>query len=192
MSLFSPHLDLAFKYWKRLLRPGDWAIDATCGNGKDTVRLANLLDSSGGLVALDIQEEAIQSTKKYLTKSLTPEKLAQIHLLHQSHEEFPSFAKGKPIRLIVYNLGYLPGGNKKKPTIPTTTLRSVKEFMPYLLPEGALSITCYPGHKAGQEEQELLLNWVQTLDRHLWDVTHHEWKDRTLAPSLLLIQKNII
>ncbi len=73
--LFQSHLDLAHDYWRRIVRPGDTVIDATCGNGADTLMLAKLAltESSGHLYALDIQESAIEETKQRLEKHSSPE-----------------------------------------------------------------------------------------------------------------------
>ena len=63
--IFNSHLNLAHHYWERLLRPGDWAIDATCGNGNDTLKLAQIL-GEGGVIGIDIQQEAINKTEALL------------------------------------------------------------------------------------------------------------------------------
>ncbi|NGX38291.1 MAG: hypothetical protein K1000chlam2_01464, partial [Chlamydiae bacterium] len=112
------HLDLAYEYWQKILRKDDWAIDATCGNGRDTARLAPLCQ---GLIALDIQEKAIENTRLLLE--------GKAHLFRQSHETFPPLAYEKPIRLIVYNLGYLPGGDKDLTTRVESTLKSLQNAL---------------------------------------------------------------
>ena len=121
-SLFHSHLDLAHQYWEKILQDGDLAIDATCGNGNDTLKLAEILQKSGTVIGMDIQEEAIARTKALLSK-LPQETLARIHLYHQSHADFPSL--GDPVRLIVYNLGYLPKGNKQLTTMTQSTMDSL-------------------------------------------------------------------
>ena len=68
--LYRSHLDLAHTYWKQVVSSGDWAIDATCGNGKDTLKLAQLLE--GRVIGLDIQGEAIEKTRALLKKRASP------------------------------------------------------------------------------------------------------------------------
>ncbi len=190
--LFSSHLQLAHSYWHRLLRPGDCAIDATCGNGKDTLELARLVlkDNEDGLVfSLDIQETALQNARVLLAEHLTLSQMNRVHFLRQSHVEFPLTTKTRPVRLIVYNLGYLPGGDKTLTTITATTLMSVEQACHIVMPGGAISITCYPGHPEGFLEQEALLAWIKQLSSSVFNICFHSFPNRKTSPSLLLIQK---
>lgn len=183
-SLYNSHLDLAHRLWARLLLPHSWVIDATCGNGKDTAFLAQHIGESGGIIALDIQKEAIEQTKKEVAPS------APLHLFHMSHETFPSLAYKHPIALILYNLGYLPGGDKEVTTQVSSTLKSVHEALLLLKPGGVLSITCYPGHPEGKREEEALLTLSKALHPRDFCVSHLVFSNRSLSPSLILIQKN--
>ena len=45
---------------------GDCVVDATCGRGRDSVQLANLVGSTGTLHAFDIQQSAVQQTRELL------------------------------------------------------------------------------------------------------------------------------
>jgi len=184
--LFNSHLDLAHHYWKRVIGEGDWIIDATCGNGHDSLILAILLQN-GGLIGLDIQQKALESTRLRLNSSGIN---APIYLFQQSHVSFPALAYEHPIRLIVYNLGYLPGGDKSLTTQTDTTLTSINAALQLLEPGGLLSITCYPGHEEGGKEQEALISQLSQLKSSDWNVCHHTFPHRILAPSLLLIQKS--
>lgn len=190
--LFRSHLDLATQYWQKVLKEEDWAIDATCGNGKDTLKLARLISPKGGIISLDIQEKALENSNILFTSELEPEKRARIHLFRMSHNTFPGMVNNLPIRLIVYNLGYLPGGDKQITTKTETTLESIKKALTLILPDGLISITCYPGHLEGAKEQEALLAFITHLDPLLWNICHHTWPNRLKSPSLLIIQKMII
>ena len=187
--LFQSHLDLAHHYWDKLLQAGDWAIDATCGGGNDTLVLAKILANKGAgeVVAIDIQEEAIARTKSLLSPALA----AKVHLFNQSHTLFPSLAHGVPVRLVVYNLGYLPQGNKQLTTQTETTLQSVRLALDLILPGGAVSITCYPGHAEGAVEEKALLAQLTQLPSSHWNVCYHTFPGRKAAPSLILIQSQV-
>ncbi len=191
-SLFQSHLDLAHGYWERLLQKGDWAIDATCGAGNDTLKLAEILQKKGdgSVIAIDIQEEAILRTRELLQTHLSPDVFSKVHLYRQSHRDFPTMATQVQIKLIVYNLGYLPRGNKHLTTMTETTLESVHKAMDLLTAGGALSITCYPGHAEGASEEKALIQMAANLPAVVWNVCTHSFPNRTLAPSLILIQKN--
>ena len=128
-------LKLAKKYWTEHLQPSDVVIDATCGNGHDTLFLTTL---SALVFSLDIQEQALEKAK-----TLVGSKASLIHL---SHEFIHEVAVPKAPRLIVYNLGYLPKGDKSITTMCNSTLLSIEKSLQILAQDGAISITCYPGH----------------------------------------------
>lgn len=191
--LFQSYLDFAHLFWKQLLQEGDQVIDATCGNGHDTLAVAKmfLTSTSGKIYALDIQEAAIKSTQERLEKELTAEVYQRIQLIQKSHAIFPSWMAPKSIKLIIYNLGYLPGGNKQITTLSETTINSLKHALELLMPGGAISMTCYPGHLEGAREEKLVSNFVETLDPKNWNCCHHRWLNRQQSASLFLIQKKI-
>ena len=190
--LFNAHIDLAHQYWEKILKPGDFAIDATCGNGHDTLKLAEILlkkEPFGSVIAIDIQEEAIARTKDLLQSRL-PDPSRHIHLYCQSHASFPPLSSKHPIRLIVYNLGYLPKGNKQLTTQTKSTLESIHQALNLIMPNGAISITCYPGHEEGAREEKALARELSLLPADIWNICHHRFPNRAASPSLFLIQKN--
>lgn len=189
--LFSSHLDLAHAYWTRLVCPGDTAIDATCGNGFDTLKLASLLKEGGHVIAIDIQPDAIEQTRLRLEEHAAKQPLAKVSLYTQSHVEFPHLNHAS-VRLIVYNLGYLPRSDKAIKTQASSTLASVQTALDLIMPGGAISITLYPGHLEGMEEQTALLQWARALSPNQWNLCHHQWIHSATAPSLLLIQKTTV
>ncbi len=174
------HLHLAHSYWKNSTHKQAWAIDATCGNGHDTKVLSEIFE---GVIAIDIQKVALRSTQSRLGD------LPHIHYFHQSHASFPSLAYNNPISLIVYNLGYLPGGDKENTTQTATTLESIRSALSLILEGGLISITCYPGHLEGAQEEEALMELAKGLDPSTWSVCHHRWLNKNRAPSLLLLEK---
>jgi len=184
-----PHIVCAQQYWKKVVHPGDTLIDATVGNGYDTLFLARLLQGKGFLIGYDIQKAALEETKKRLEQKLPTEFSRIISLKLQSHAEFDH--EQKNIKLIVYNLGYLPGGNNKSITTKcSTTLKSIENGLRVLsVPGGAISVTCYPGHEEGAKEQAAMIDFIKKLSPDKWLVRHHLFKDDSnLAPSLIWIQ----
>jgi hypothetical protein len=175
---FSPHLHLAQSLWQDHLAPSDLAIDATCGNGNDTLFLAGICT----VVGMDIQPMALQNTEMLLMRN---QKRAILHRL--SHAEIDQLPLPHAPKLIVYNLGYLPKGDKSITTMSETTLESVKKGLNLLASGGALSITCYPGHDEGQKEAAMLVEWAAHLDAEKWAVLHHKWLNRPRSPSLIWI-----
>lgn len=175
------HLLRAHQQWKEILKPEDTVIDATCGNGHDTAVLADLVPD-GVVLAIDIQEDAIQRTKERLQGR------GNIRYFKQCHAHFPEEVQEHSVGLIVYNLGYLPGGDKTLTTQVETTLESLRAAQELLRPGGALSVMLYPGHPEGALEKGTILKWVETLDRENYDVQHSASLNRPLAPSLLMIR----
>ena len=182
----SPHITLAHRYWKEFLKPGMQIVDATLGNGKDTHLLAQCL-VMGNIYGFDIQKEAIDKASAYLQENLEEPAYEMISFFHQSHQDL-SFLK-HPIDLIIYNLGYLPSGDKSITTEVRTTLESLKSALEILSENGMISITCYPGHLEGQKEQEAILEMLSNLPSHRYLICHHSWINRKAAPSLIILQK---
>ena len=191
--LFQSHIDLAHSYWEQLVEPGDTVIDATCGNGHDTLILSTLAlkEGLGTVYAFDIQEMAIKNSHELLSKNLKTEDFAQVKFIQESHADFPSIIQPNSVKLIVYNLGYLPGGDKHKTTLSEVTAQSIQKAMELVMPGGLISITCYPGHPEGALEEAYLLKLEAALDPKSWSCCHHRWINRKHAPSLLLMQKGI-
>lgn len=178
--LFQSHLDLAHFWWKEIVTEESIVIDATCGNGHDSLFLSEL--NPKHLLGIDIQEEAIAATR---------ERVKEIELFQMSHETFPEKIEKESITLIVYNLGYLPGGDKTLMTQTETTLNSLEAATELIQKGGLISVTCYPGHEEGKKEEQAILEWAKDLDPRKWNVCHHTFCNRQEAPSLLLIQQSL-
>lgn len=181
------HLVAAQEIWRQIVKPSDQVIDATCGNGNDTKILAGLVPE-GKVWAFDIQESAVKSTLTALREAGLCDRV-EIH--HLSHATFPAGLFPESTKLIVYNLGYLPGGDKTITTETNITLQSIKNGMQLLVPGGMISITLYPGHAEGEKEAVALLSFAETLPPFLWMVNHIQWNNRNNAPSLLLLTKSL-
>ena len=187
--LYSTPIDLAHSFWKNILEKGSIAIDATSGNGKDSKYIASLLAPLGGeLYCIDMQANAIKETKALIQKH-QPEFYPSVHFFERSHETLPTLRNGNKAKLIVYNLGYLPKGDKTITTLTETTLKSLTEAKGIIDHGGLISITCYPGHSEGYKEQAALESFVKKLDPTIFCVSTTYWPNRNAAPSLFLIQK---
>jgi Putative rRNA methylase len=192
---FCSHLHLAHLYWKSLVNPGDTVVDATCGKGRDTLVLARLTlnsDIEGRVLAIDLQPQAIAATRNYLTAALSEKCLAHVHLIQGCHSTFPQTLTPESIKLIVYNLGYLPGGSKMITTRGETTLLSLASAIPLIQAGGAISVMCYPGHTEGKREAQMVQQFASTLEPSEWSCYHHHWANRSLSPSLMLMQRKLI
>lgn len=188
--MIQSHLNLAHHYWNTFLKPGDHVIDATCGNGHDSLALAEMVltHDCGSVLCIDLQKEALAASKEFLKKNLPPLYFKKISYHLGCHSCLPPLHHAP--RLITYNLGYLPGSDKSVMTDASSTLRSIKMALELLCTGGALSITCYSGHKEGELEEEAVLIFAKSLSKNDYQVCHHRWLNRLKSPSLLLIQKH--
>ncbi len=59
---------------------GDTVVDATAGNGNDTLYLANLVGATGRVYSFDIQAQAIENTAALLAKH------DNVTLIHDGHQ----------------------------------------------------------------------------------------------------------
>lgn len=124
------------------------AIDATAGNGHDTVFLANICKE---VIAFDISRKAIENTQRAC------EGLSNVILLHQSHDQMINMVRKAD--LAVFNLGYLPKGDKSVITLPETTVKALNQLK-LIAPGGYVCITCYLAHPGGKEEHLAVLDWL--------------------------------
>lgn len=112
----------------------------------------------------------------------------RIEFFEQCHSSFPKVAP-ESIKLMVYNLGYLPKGDKSIITATETTLQSLKTALDLIQPGGAISITTYSGHSGGGEEEDAVLAFAKSLEPALWNPYLHTRLNRPNSPRLLLLQK---
>ncbi len=172
---------------RRHLRPGDLAVDATMGNGRDTENLCRWVGKSGMVYAFDIQEQALAATGERLRNA---ELLERAVLIHAGHERMAEYVQ-KPVQAVVFNLGWLPGGKHSVTTKTDTTERAVDAALKLLRPGGLLSVCVYPGHEEGKQELAMLLSKCKSLNVRRFTVLHHHFLNAgEEAPRLILIQKN--
>ncbi|WP_245590543.1 tRNA (mnm(5)s(2)U34)-methyltransferase [Aneurinibacillus terranovensis] len=150
--------EMAHRLLQQRIRPGDTVIDATAGNGYDTVFLADQVGESGKVVAYDIQEKAIAATR---TRLINHGVLSRVTLYHASHAEINRLTK--PVAAVIFNLGYLPGSSKETITHPSTTLQALQSAVELLQPGGIIVVVVYRGHEGGQHEAEAVESYVRDL-----------------------------
>lgn len=143
---------------------GRHAVDATAGNGHDTLFLAQLVGENGGRVAaFDIQAEAITATQKRLEKNGFAG-LADLFLCgHEKMAEvLPATWRGD-VCAIFFNLGYLPRSSHEVKTRAKTTLPALCAAWELLAPGGFISLAVYTRHSGGFEESEKVEKWLNEM-----------------------------
>jgi predicted methyltransferase len=144
------------------ISPGDLVIDATAGNGYDTLFLAEAVGPSGKVIAIDIQEKAISATRKRLEDAGMGERTT---LHHGSHADLLEMAASGSTSAIIFNLGYLPGGDRSVITRAEETLPALGCAVEALRIGGILAVICYPGHPGGDTEAVAVEDFISSHPR---------------------------
>ena len=159
-------VNVAHNLIRDVLHPGDIAVDATVGNGYDTLFLVEQVSPSGRVFGFDIQQTAIESTKEKFQQTHSPECLTLIHASHADmSDKIPAHYHGN-IKAIMFNLGYLPGGDKSVITQTDSTVTALTIASRILSPSGIITVMAYPGHPGGDMETDQVKNWCEQLDNN--------------------------
>src|SRR5690554_1005940 len=185
------NLEKILTYAKTLIKSctneGDYVIDATIGNGNDTLFLAKLVKNKGHVFGFDIQEKALYNTKSLLNKN----NCNNVTLYKSSHEyitsKIPAKYHGK-IASTIFNLGYLPRGDKLITTNKISTLKAVKSILSILKTNGIIVLVVYLGHIEGKLEKEALIDYVKKLDQKKYQVLMYRFINQINdAPFIIAI-----
>lgn len=177
---------LSHYFLRERVRPGDLAVDATCGNGFDTALLAQLAGETGRVWAFDVQARAISATRELLERE---GRLANVELLETGHERLAEFVP-QGVRAVVFNLGYLPGGETALITDPSNTVSALNQAAELLAPLGIITIALYTGHEGGPEEAAAVEKWGAALHPGRFNVWRHRQLNRPdTAPYLVLVER---
>ncbi|MGA9289107.1 MAG: class I SAM-dependent methyltransferase [Anaerobacillus sp.] len=169
-----------------VLTKGSVAIDGTCGNGHDTLYLAESVGPSGKVYGFDIQKKAIETTQQRLTEA---EQTSHVQLIHASHETILNVIdpsdKGN-ISAAIFNLGYLPGGDKSIVTEPKATVQAVTDVLNLLRSGGMLVLVVYPGHEEGKIESEIVTDYAASLNQAHYQVLKYQFINQINEPPYIL------
>ncbi len=167
------------------IKPGGVCVDFTMGNGHDTAFLSKAVGENGKVYAFDIQQKALDSTRKTLSDAGCPDNCT---LILDSHSEVLSYVKEK-ICAGVFNLGYLPGsGNKALTTKRETTLQAVKAAVSLMDSDAIVLIAVYPGHEEGKLEGQMLLEFLSAFDRKKYCVSKFEIANSPASPYFFAVE----
>ena len=173
---------------KEVIQLGDTVIDATMGNGNDTLFLAQLVGENGQVHAFDIQELAIKNTQQKIFENQC-EKQTTLHL--KGHEHIESLISiDEIISAAIFNLGYLPKSDKSIVTKEETTITALTAILNRLKSKGRIILVIYDGHEEGKVEKQGLLEFVANLPQEIYNVLSYQFiNQRNNPPSLICIEK---
>ena len=177
-------LDIISKVIREHVRPGDICIDATAGRGNDTAMLCELVGDTGHVLAFDIQEDAITSTRKLLEERNLLSR-AELHL--ESHSEMGKYLEEETVSCITFNFGWLPKGDHNIFTKKETSIPAIEAGLKLLSDGGIMTLILYYGRETGFEEKDALLSYLPTLDSSKYTVVEMPFVNRSNCPPIPII-----
>ncbi|MCL2170983.1 MAG: class I SAM-dependent methyltransferase [Defluviitaleaceae bacterium] len=179
---FAGILDMAKALFRESIRPGGIYADFTMGNGHDTLFMAQ--ECAGGRVfAFDIQPAALAATRARLDAAQIG---GDISLILDDHTNFAKYIHGE-IDGGMFNLGYLPGGDKSIVTNIDNLL--IDNILARLNPGGILAIVAYPGHPGGDAESTALLDFATKIDSQIFAAIVYRNINKPKSPFLLAFRR---
>lgn len=168
-------------FLKLHIKPGDLCIDATAGNGHDTAYLAKLTGPGGEVLAFDIQKQAIARTGELLVREGLS---GRVRLILDGHEHMAQYALPESVSCIVFNFGYLPGGDHALSTRPSTSIPAIQTGLSLLKKGGLMALCIYSGGDSGFAERDALLPFLQSLDPKRFLVIVSQYYNRPNHPPV--------
>lgn len=210
-NLITRTVELAMTVTKEYIGKGSFVIDATCGNGCDTLELTKAVFGDGDLagdgpgsadsapsagnevyadagriLAMDIQESAVKRMRELLGSRLSPRAAGRVEIVCDSFVRMRSCADGRAPDAVVFNLGYLPGGDKDITTTAETTLTGLAEALDILNTGGIITTVLYSGHPEGAREKAAVLEWASGLDPRRFHVVYASLPNQKNDPPEIL------
>lgn len=174
-------LGVSHRFIKQHLPKGGFAIDATAGNGGDTLMLCEMVGTEGRVLAMDIQQQAVENTQKLLTESGWA---SVARVVQDSHARMEQYAQPESADCVVFNFGWLPGGDHNIFTRKESSLEAIEQGLTCLKPGGIMSLCVYYGRNNGYEERDAILAYVRGLDHRHYTVMVVDFANRINDPPI--------
>lgn len=173
---------------KAIKMRGPYAVDATLGNGFDTIALLKECSPDGTVWSIDIQERAFVTTAENISEVDFTASHINCHGCHSKIKDFiPKEYHGK-ISTVMFNLGYLPGSDRKVITRPESTIDAITNALEIITSGGVVTVMCYRGHD--ESEYQAILEWSKPIDQKKYQILHYNFlNQKNKAPSLFCIEK---
>ncbi len=179
--------NIAKEIMVKKIKLGNVVVDATVGNGHDTILLAELVGQEGKVYGFDIQETAINNTNQKIAENSLTER---VYLIKDSHENIDQYIS-ELVDLVIFNLGYLPGGSHDIVTKAESTVIALEKSLELLKDNGMLLITTYVGHNEGKIEDKRIKEYLLSLNQKKFNVLKYEFINQINNPPILYcVEKN--
>ena len=177
-------LDIIKRVISENVREGDICIDATAGRGNDTLFMAQLVGESGHVTAFDIQQDAVDSTKKLLEENGVSHRA---DVLLKSHSEMDALFDEGSVSCITFNFGWLPKGDHSVSTKKETSIEAIEKGLRLLKKDGIMTLIIYYGRDTGFEERDAILEYLPTIDSEKYTVLEMPFVNRPNCPPIPII-----
>ncbi len=174
-------LAVTHRFLQKYVPQGGFAIDATAGNGGDTLLLCQLVGEQGRVLAMDVQQQAVENTQKRLEEAGF---CARAQVLLESHANLAQYVPEESADCVVFNFGWLPGGDHAVFTRKDTSLPAIEQGLTCLKPGGIMSLCLYYGRNNGYEERDAILDYVKSLDHRRYTVLVVDFANRVNDPPI--------
>lgn len=176
--------ELAHQTIRENIRLGETVVDATAGNGHDTLFLSEIVGEQGRVIAIDVQDEAIQRTARHVENA----GVRNVRLVTSCHSELARIvdeSDHRRVAAIMFNLGYLPKGDKSVITQTATSMLAIQAALELVRRDGIVSVLAYPGHAGGDTETTAVIDFVNSLDSEQFEVRTTKAKNNPTSPILI-------
>ncbi len=177
-------LDLHKKFILTHLKEGDVAVDYTMGNGHDTEFLSRTVGQTGHVYAFDIQAQAVESTRQHLMDVGCPENYTLVHASHHLVKDYVRV----PVKAGMFNLGWLPGGDKSITTLRETTMPAIQAAIELMDRDAIVNIAVYPGHAEGDAEGKMICDYLSTVSRYKICCTKVQILNSPTSPYFIVVE----
>ena len=108
---------------------------------------------------------------------------AQARLFQTSHANMKQLVSG-PVRCVVFNFGWLPGGDHNICTRTQSSLSAIEQGLELLEEGGIMSLSIYYGKNNGFEERDAILEYLKQLDIRTYSVLVSQFYNRPNCPPI--------
>lgn len=178
--LLKNSLHISHDLVSKVVKPGDIVVDATMGNGNDTLFLAQLVGDQGKVYAFDVQQLALDNTSKRLEEAGVLHRTNLIMEGHQYIDKYVPFG----VKAVMFNLGYLPKGDHSVGTRAETTIEAIEKSLSLLKKEGIVMIVIYYGGDSGFDEKNAVMDYLKTIDCKKYSVLVHDFINQVNCPPI--------